>query len=55
MGSTGHVACVGESRAAYRVLVGKHKGMKPLGRPRHQWEDFIKMDLQGVGWGYGFD
>jgi hypothetical protein len=29
--------------------------MKPLGRPRHQWEDFIKMDLQGVGWGYGFD
>jgi len=30
----------------YRVLVGKPEGKKPLGRPRHRWEDKIKMDLQ---------
>jgi len=49
MGCAGHVACVGEIRAVYRVLVGKHEGLKPLGRPRRQWEDIIKMDLQEVG------
>jgi hypothetical protein len=32
----------------YRVLVGKPEGKKPLGRPRHRWEDNNKMDLQGV-------
>jgi hypothetical protein len=42
----GHVACMGEGRGAYRILVGR-----PLGRPRHRWEDNIKMDLQEVGWG----
>ena len=36
-------------RVAYRVLVGKSKGKSPLGRPRHRWEDNIKMDLQEVG------
>ena len=35
----------------YRVLVGKPKGKKPLGRPRRRWEDNIKMDLQEVGCG----
>jgi len=30
-------------------LVGKPKGKRPLGRPRHRWEDNIKMDLQEVG------
>ena len=35
----------------YRVLVGKHEGKKPLGRPRRRWEDNIKMDIQEVGWG----
>jgi len=45
----------GKSRAVYRVLVGKHERLKPLGRPRHRWEDIIKMDLQEVGWGYGYD
>jgi hypothetical protein len=36
----------------YRVLVGKPEGKIPLGRPRHRWEDNIKMDLQEVGcWG----
>jgi hypothetical protein len=42
---TGHVACMGEIRGAYRALVGKPEGRRPLGRPRHRWEDNIKMDL----------
>jgi hypothetical protein len=40
-----HVACMGERRAAYRALVGKPEGRRPLGRCRHRWEDDIKMDL----------
>jgi len=47
----GHVACMGESRGVYRVLVGKFEGKKPLGRLRHRWEDNIKMDHQEVGCG----
>jgi len=39
------------SRGVYRVLVGKSEGKRPLGRPRHRWEDYIKMDLQEVGCG----
>jgi len=42
---------MGEKRGVYGVLVGKPKGKKPLGRPRHRWEDNIKMDLQEVGCG----
>jgi len=42
----GHVACMGEKGGEYRVLVGKPEGKKPLGRPRHRWEDKIKMYLQ---------
>ena len=41
----------GERRGVYRVLVGKHKGKRPLGRPRRRCEDNIKMDLQEVGCG----
>jgi hypothetical protein len=40
-----------ESRGVYRVLVGKPEGKRPLGRPRHRWEDNIKMVLQKVGCG----
>jgi hypothetical protein len=47
----GHVARIGESRGIYRVLVGKPEGKRPLGRPRHRWEENIKMDLQEVGCG----
>jgi len=36
-----------ERRGVYRVLVGKPEGKRPLGRPRHRWED-IKMDVQDV-------
>ena len=46
----GHVACMGERRGIYRVLVGKTEGRRPLGRPRHRWDN-IKMDLQEVGCG----
>jgi hypothetical protein len=42
----GHVACMGDGRGAYRVLVGRSDGKRPLGRCRHRWEDNIKMDLQ---------
>ena len=45
----GHVARMGERRGVYRVLVGKPKGKRPLGKPRRRWEDNIKMDLQEVG------
>jgi hypothetical protein len=42
---------MGERRGAYRILAGKPEGMRPFGRPRPRWEDNIKMDLLGVGWG----
>ena len=44
----GHVARMGERRGVYRVLVRKPEGKRPLGRPRHRWEDNIKMGLQEV-------
>jgi hypothetical protein len=45
MGWAGHVARMGEGRGAYRILVGRPEGRRPLGRPRRRWEDNIKMDL----------
>jgi hypothetical protein len=47
----GHVARVRKKRAAYRILMRRPEGRRPLGRPRRRWEDNIKMDLQEVGWG----
>jgi hypothetical protein len=41
----------GAKRNAYRILVGKPKGEKPLGRPRHRWVNNIKMDLREIGQG----
>jgi hypothetical protein len=41
----------GEKRNAYRILVGKPEGKRPLGRPRRRWVDNIRMDLGEVGWG----
>jgi hypothetical protein len=40
---------MGDRRGMYRVLMGKPEGKRPLGRPRHRWDDNIKMDLQEVG------
>ena len=42
---------MGEGRGVHRVLVGKPKGRRPLGRPRHRLEDNVKVDLQEVGGG----
>jgi hypothetical protein len=42
---------MGERRGAYRALMGKPEGRRPLGRPRRRWEDNIKMDMREVGWG----
>ena len=47
----GHVARMGEGRGVYRVLVGKPQRRRPLGKPRHRWEDNIQMDLREVGCG----
>jgi hypothetical protein len=47
----GNVACTGEERKVYNVLVGKPEGKRPLGRPRCGWEDEIRMDLRDIGWG----
>jgi hypothetical protein len=44
----------GEKRNAYRILVGKPEGKRPLGRTRRRWVDNIKMDLREIGW-YGLD
>jgi hypothetical protein len=46
----GHVARMGEKRGAYRILLGRPEGRRPLGRPRRRWEDNIKMGLQDLGW-----
>jgi hypothetical protein len=41
---------MGETRNAYRKLVGKPEGKRPLGRPRCGWVDNIKIDLREIGW-----
>ena len=46
------MARMGEEREAYRVLVGKPEGRRPLGIPRRRWVDNIRMDLQEVGCEY---
>ena len=48
---TGNLSRMGERRVVYRVLVGEPEGKRPLGRPRHRWEDNIKIDLQKIGCG----
>jgi hypothetical protein len=47
----GHVACMGEVRGAYNILVRRPEGRRPLGRPRRRWEDNIKMDLRKIEFG----
>jgi hypothetical protein len=46
----GQVARMREKRNAYRILVGKPEGKRPLGRPRRRWADNIQMNLREVGW-----
>ena len=45
----GHVARMEEGRSAFTILKRKPTGKRPLGRPRHRWEDNIRMDLEGIG------
>jgi hypothetical protein len=40
---------MGEEREVYKILVGKPKGKRALGRPRHRWEDGVRMDLRETG------
>jgi hypothetical protein len=47
----GHVARTGKKRNAYMILVGKSEGKRPLRKPRHRWEDNIKLDLREIGLG----
>jgi hypothetical protein len=44
----GHVSHMGEVRGAYNILVGRLEGRRPLVRPRHRWEDNIKMNLREI-------
>ncbi|PNF40039.1 hypothetical protein B7P43_G11623 [Cryptotermes secundus] len=48
--SVGHVARMGETRNAYRILVGKPEGKRPLGRPRSRWVVNIKKDIRKIRW-----
>jgi hypothetical protein len=45
----GLVAPMGEGKGVYKVLVWRHEGKRPLGRPRHRLEDNIKLDLREIG------
>jgi hypothetical protein len=47
----GHVTQMVEKRNAYMILVVKREGKRPVGRPRHRWEDNIKMGHREIGWG----
>jgi hypothetical protein len=46
----GHVAQMGQKRTAYRILVGKPEGKRPLGRPTRRWVNNIKIDLRETEW-----
>jgi hypothetical protein len=46
----GHVTCGGKKRGLYWVLVEKPEGKRLLGRPRHRWEDSMKLVPEGIGW-----
>ena len=51
----GHVARMEEGRNAFKMLTGKSKGKRPLGRPSRRWEDNIRMDLKEIGIDRGID
>ena len=50
MRQVGNAARMDKTKGAYMVLVGKPAGKRPLGRPRHKWQDNIRMNLQEVEW-----
>jgi len=51
MGKVRHMACMENRMGAYRVLVGRPEGNRPLGKYRHRWEENIKVYLQNMRWG----
>jgi hypothetical protein len=50
MSWAGNIARMGKKGKAYRILVGKPEGKRPLGRPRRMWVDNIRITLRGIGW-----
>jgi len=44
-----HVACMGEMRNVYKIFIGKSEGRRTLGRPRHEWENNIKINHKEIG------
>jgi hypothetical protein len=44
----GHECCIGETRNACRILVGRPEGKRSLGIPRHRWKNNINMDIKGT-------
>jgi len=46
---------MGQRKGAYRILMWKTQGKRPLGRTRRKWEDNSKIDIQKVGWEHGLD
>jgi hypothetical protein len=51
----GHVVRMGEKRKVYKALVEKPEEKRPLGKPRHRWENGIRVELTEIGWGYRVD
>ena len=49
LGWAGHVARMEEDRSVFKILTGKPTGKRPLGRPRHRWEDNIRKNLKEIG------
>jgi hypothetical protein len=47
---SGKTGTNGDKRNAYRILIGKPEGKRPLGRPRCRWVDNIKIDFREIGW-----
>jgi hypothetical protein len=45
----GHVANIGKMRNAYNILVGKPEVKRTFGRPRHRWDDNIRLDIREIG------
>jgi hypothetical protein len=54
MGWSGHVACIGAKMNAYRILMRKQEGKRPLRTPRRKLEDNLKMDLTEIAYEYGW-
>jgi sulfite reductase beta subunit-like hemoprotein len=46
----GHIALTGQTRNAYKILVGKTEGKRQLGRRRRKWENHTRIDLRKTGW-----